>query len=91
MNDTILFSALQDMQHGLFNHKQSAAKENRSVYSFTLLAKVVDTMRARRLLADLMKRQPAKFMASLGMGQRVILCRTSYLAENSKESRSPGC
>jgi len=58
MNDTILFSALQDMQRGLFNHKQAAVKENRFVYSFTLLAKVV--CRARRLLADLMKRQPAQ-------------------------------
>ena len=60
MNDTILFSALQDMQRGLLNHKQSAVKENRYVYSFALLAKVVDSMRARRLLAGAMKRQIAQ-------------------------------
>jgi hypothetical protein len=56
MNYIILFSTLQDMQRGLFNHKQSAVKKNRYVYSFALLAKVVDAMRAR-LLADAVKRQ----------------------------------
>jgi len=58
MNYTILFSALQDVQSGLFSYKQSAVKENRYVHSFALLAKVVDAMRARRLLADAMKRRP---------------------------------
>ena len=51
MNYTILFSALQDLQSGLFSYKQSAVKENRYVHSFALLAKVVDAMRARRLFA----------------------------------------
>jgi hypothetical protein len=44
------------MQSGLFSYKQSAVKENRYVHSFALLAKVVDAMPARRLLADAMKR-----------------------------------
>jgi len=60
MNHTILFSALQDMQRGLFHHKQSAVKENRYVYSFAALAKVLHAMRARRLLAGAMKRQIAQ-------------------------------
>ena len=58
MNDIILFSALQDLQRGLFLHKQSAVKESRYVYSFALLAKVLRTMRARRLLAGAMSARP---------------------------------
>ena len=60
MNYPILFSALQDLQRGLFHQKQSAVKENRYVYSFALLAKVLHAMRARRLLAGAMKRQTAQ-------------------------------
>ena len=58
MNYTILFSALQDMQSGLFSDKQAVVKENRYVHSFALLVKVVHAMRARRPLADAMKRWP---------------------------------
>ena len=60
MNDIILFLALQDLQRGLFHQKQSAVKENRYVYSFASLAKVLNAMRARRLLAGAMKRQIAQ-------------------------------
>ena len=60
MNDIILFSALQDLQRGLFHHEQSAGKENRDVYSFGSLAKLLHAMRARRLLAGAMKRQTAQ-------------------------------
>jgi hypothetical protein len=60
MNDIILFSALQDLQRGLFQHKQPAFKENRYVYSFALLAKLLHAMRARRLLAGAMKCQTAQ-------------------------------
>jgi len=60
MNDIILFSALQDLQRGLFQHKQSAFKENRYVYSFALLAKLLHAMQARRLLAGAMKCQTAQ-------------------------------
>ena len=52
MNYTILFSALQDLQSGLFSYKQSAVKENRYVHSFALLAKVVDAMRKARLTME---------------------------------------
>ena len=60
MNHISLFSALQDMQRGLFTHKQCAVKENRYVYSFASLAKVLHAVRARRLLAGAMKRQIAQ-------------------------------
>src|SRR6516165_11186922 len=91
MNYTILFSALQDLQSGLFSYKQSAVKENRYVHSFALLAKVVDAMRARRLFAGAAMNRSSINKARLTM-EKASHCMAveRLIANHYRQSRANG-